>query len=310
MIQSIRLNNFKAFYSEFFFRPDNLSFLLYGANGAGKSSIYDALKVFLFKGEYDDLITRGSTPEEDIQFKQDFWRVFNNRKTNTQFSILINESTRENFDREKENVFMMSIDDVSHGETISLKDIILGLTFDYSGDKLQFCQSNYEFIADNVNDQLANQFRENFSISITRQNSYDVRFEFPDKGISAIREYKSYLNEARINLVIILISLSIAELCRVHSKDNIIILDDIISSLDVTNRLFLLNYMITEFSSCQFFFLTHNIHLYNLFMYLVNETHKLNHKWTYKNIYEFDQEHKLLDQSTPNQSTIKEFFSR
>ena len=44
----LRLKNFKA-HKELDIKFDNKSFLLYGDNGAGKSSIYEALKVKFFE---------------------------------------------------------------------------------------------------------------------------------------------------------------------------------------------------------------------------------------------------------------------
>ena len=47
-MNSLKIENFKA-HKNLLIEAKNRNFLLYGDNGAGKSSIYDAIKICFFK---------------------------------------------------------------------------------------------------------------------------------------------------------------------------------------------------------------------------------------------------------------------
>lgn len=47
-MNSLFLHNFKAFKDDFSLNPDGDNVLLYGENGAGKSSLFEGLKLFYF----------------------------------------------------------------------------------------------------------------------------------------------------------------------------------------------------------------------------------------------------------------------
>ncbi len=58
-MKNLKLKNFKAYREEFEELPDkvlkidNNNLLLYGENGSGKSSIYEAIKVIFFKNKLE-----------------------------------------------------------------------------------------------------------------------------------------------------------------------------------------------------------------------------------------------------------------
>lgn len=63
-IDSIKVERFKAFKDETVFNIGKHNLLIYGENGAGKSSLYDALKVVFFYKRISDDHRVGVTPEE------------------------------------------------------------------------------------------------------------------------------------------------------------------------------------------------------------------------------------------------------
>ena len=72
-MKKLIIKNFKAYQNETTINFDNKNFLLYGENGAGKSSIYEALKIIFFYDRVASNIESAETEEEQMQFNEDFW---------------------------------------------------------------------------------------------------------------------------------------------------------------------------------------------------------------------------------------------
>jgi len=94
-------------------------------------------------------------------------------------------------------------------------------------------------------------------------------------------------------LVILALLFSTIEVTKENTKKNVLILDDFITSLDVSNRTFLMRYILEVFSEFQILILTHNVYFYNLIIYLVNDIYKIKDKWQFANLYEIGNEHKI-----------------
>ena len=48
-IETIKINNYKAFYGNHEIKLSGKNLLVYGENGSGKSSFYNALNIFFIK---------------------------------------------------------------------------------------------------------------------------------------------------------------------------------------------------------------------------------------------------------------------
>ena len=78
MINKIDLQNFKA-YKNLQLNLGNRNLLIYGDNGAGKSSLYEALKLTFFKNRIEsENIKDSSIFQEYENNKQSFYKSFNN----------------------------------------------------------------------------------------------------------------------------------------------------------------------------------------------------------------------------------------
>lgn len=308
MIQSIQLKSFKAFSSRFLLNLSNQSQLLYGANGAGKSSIFEALKVAFFYDKLSDGVESASTKEEQEEYNKEFWSKYNNSLRKEPFEVKINGSDFDDLDRASFSVFMLSIDDIKVSKSrVNFKDILSGLFYDCPTSLEELCSEESILIQEHVNECLSREFREDFQIEIDIQNDYDIRFIWDSKGISTILDCHKYFNEARINLVITLISLAVAELSSYDKdKSNIVVLDDIITSLDVVNRSHLLLYIFERFKESQVLFLTHNVNLFNLGQYLCNDILDEEQPYVYNSLYEYNGEHRLINNSELDSKAIRE----
>ena len=304
-MDTLKITNFKAhqYLEEIKFNQKN--FLLYGDNGAGKSSIYEALKLCFFKDRVEKDIPVSSTPEEESQYKQDFYSIYNNKINNSNFEIKINTQNYDSFSTLNYKVYMLNLEDTIFDKTIKLKDLYDNVFFDLPSFE-SFTEMNatgqrlFAMTRTKIDDiqEKANNFLtfclEDIKIEIDSSDDYSIKIKSDERNITNTKEIKKYFNEGKINLVIFALLFSAIEVSKDESKKNILILDDFITSLDMANRTFLMRYIFDTFKDFQIVIFTHNVYFYNLIMYLINdkicETSK---EWQFANLYEIGKEHKI-----------------
>jgi len=144
-------------------------------------------------------------------------------------------------------------------------------------------------IEDKVN-QLLEEFKEDIFIKI--DDSYNVIIVDEKRNIQENNRYLNlYFNEAKLNLVVLLLIFVSIEFISNKDKKSIVVLDDFITSLDIANRTFILKYILETFNTenYQLIALTHNLEFFNLIKYILTE--KLvntDTKWQYKQLYEIN----------------------
>jgi len=273
------------------------NFLLYGDNGAGKSSIYEAIKIIFFKDRISEEIPSANTEEEQEQINSDFWSQYNNKISNENFEININDSSYLEFSIDDYQTFMFSLDELFIEDSIKLDNLLTKLYFNLNSDIDVFCSSNYQTIEDGVNSSLQS-FRENIKIEIDKEDDYTIKVIDTHRNLESKVEIKKYFNEAKLNLITLLLIFESIKVSKDDALNKILVLDDFITSLDVANRTFLMQYIFDNFKDFQILLFTHNVYFYNLIMYLINDIYlkdnQLNKdRWTFANLYEIDNSHKL-----------------
>jgi energy-coupling factor transporter ATP-binding protein EcfA2 len=315
-MQSLYLENFKAFREEFNNLPekkleiDGKNFLLYGENGSGKSSIYEAIKIIFFRERLENSIPSASTPEEKEQNRDDFWSKYNNKKQGSDFKIKINDTDCINFSVEEYQPFMISIDKFCIEERIELSKLLENFDLSIS-DIEDFCSTKYKEIENNINTKLE-EFREkNIKITIDNEDDFSIKIEDTSRDLKSKDEVRKYFNEAKLNLIILLLLFESIKLAQNSTKKKILVLDDFITSLDISNRTFLMKYIFYTFSEFQLFIFTHNVYFYNLIMYMVNDIEKNSNRWKYVNLYEINGEHRIyIKDGIERVADIKNYFNQ
>jgi ABC-type dipeptide/oligopeptide/nickel transport system, ATPase component len=291
-MRKLQLKYFKAFKDELIIDFANKNFLLYGENGSGKSSIFEALKIIFFKSKIDASIPNASTPEEQQQITNDFWSKYNNKVTNRNFEIKVNDIGFESFSSGNYQVFMVSLEDTRINNSLKLS-LLLKKFYLNIPDLDLFCFTNYATIQEEVN-KTVHSFNETFQIEIDNEDDFSVKFIDPIKRIESKVDINVYFNEAKLNLVVLLLIFQAIKISQLSSKKRILILDDFITSLDASNRTFLLKYILTKFPQFQILIFTHNVSFYNLVVYMTSEIYKgKTNIWHYANIYEINNSSKL-----------------
>lgn len=304
-MNTLKINKFKAFNNEIILGLDNKSILIYGENGAGKSSIYEAIKVLFFKNRLEKhLELEAITPEYLIQAKNDFWSNFNNKnEPSIQFEISVNDTDYTMFNADNYQLSMISLTEIFYSED-KLNLLVLLQNAYLNLDVEIICSEYYKYIEVEVNDLLS-AFQENIKIEIDKQDDYNIKITDDTRGLTTKSEIKRYFNEAKLHLIKLLLlfeSIRFGE--NIDKPKRILVLDDFITSLDIANRTFLVKYILSKFDKYQVVILTHNITFFNLIIYLINDVFKVNQSWKIANIYEIKNKHKLILKNN-NQSADK-----
>ena len=282
-MKKLNLKSFKA-HKELEIIFDEKSFLLYGDNGAGKSSIYDALKIEFFRDKIEESIETSSFAEEVSQEdKHEFFRKYNNTNLNNDFEINLEKKTNIEY-----QIFMLNLEDTEFGNYLNLLKLIENIYFQIPDS----FSSKYQEIETRANELLV-YFKEDITIRIDNEDNYSIKITDEQRKLSDIKDIKRYFNEAKLNLVVFALLFSIIEIFEDEDKKRVLILDDFITSLDMSNRTFLMKYILETFGAFQMIILTHNVYFYNLIRYLINGIYEVGSQWKIANLYETVDNHKV-----------------
>jgi energy-coupling factor transporter ATP-binding protein EcfA2 len=294
-IDRIKLSNYKFFHGDFELAVNGKNLLIYGENGSGKSSIYRALE-YLAKTRFDSITKErnvfAETGEPQIEF------AFTNGQTLTVDVDLTELAPAFDFLRGL-SVFVPLLDykkllkvhysPTGNGDSINIYNMFREIYKDYpyeQGRKLSAITDFNEYFnalkAITNGDLLAeintlikffdpkfkiSQFA--FKVETTPDGRPEplVAIEI-DYWENPIERYHLFLNEARLSaLAISIYFASIRRLLGTLKGDSlkILALDDLLISLDMSNRLKLLEILKSEFNDFQIFFFTHDKELFELY---------------------------------------------
>lgn len=287
-MDNLKIKDFKVFSAQIEIFLDGKNILLYGENGSGKSSIFEALKIIFLRDILEKRrISITATPEEEVQIKNDLYNSYNNKNSTTPFCLEINNTDYKLFDTNNYQVFMISPEILSIGTTISLKDILESLWFKIDGDVDVIMNEWHEIIALEVTQQMLNLFREDIEITFDATDDFKCIVSDLQKNLYRRDDLNSSFNEAKLHLIKLLIIFNIVKISSKIAPDikKILVLDDFITSLDVANRTFLIRYIMDEFQEFQKIILTHNVSFYNLTKYAICQISKESEKWSWLNLY-------------------------
>ena len=298
-LSRFEIESFKAFKDATAFELDGRSLLVYGENGAGKSSVYEALKLTFFYQRIKDANSPGATPEE----KQQRWESYLSGKYNNRgggdFSIKVGNDDYLTFissnDYADYHVSMISNENIQINSSISYKDLLHNVYFDGDVDQILGDEAKTKKIAEAVNKDLEDAFKEiGVKVAISHEDDLKCAMKGPWGEDTYIENIRDYFNEAIINLVVLVLLFNTIKVLeeKGNGKVNILILDDIITSLDASNRMLLMRYVQKEFPEYQKFIFTHNISFYNLWLYTIGQF-KQSVNWVAYNIYDCAGKHKI-----------------
>lgn len=208
------------------------------------------------------------------------------------------------------NIDVESIFPSNTKDNLNLANILKNAFIDCE-DIDSFVSSNVGEIIREVNKSLSQDFIETINIG-QENNDFDIYVEDVDAKLRASEGLHAIFNEAKLNLVRLLLILESILLLKATdiTKHKILVLDDVVTSLDASNRLYITKYLLAKFSDFQKVILTHNIGFNNLFVNQIKSQNKEN-EWNFENLYQTNCGANLYDYNELKTSKdIKREFER
>lgn len=299
-IDSIRLKNYKFFHGDFELPVGGSNLLVYGENGSGKSTVYKALEL-LTKNSFDEFdenlsIFAGADDEVVVAFG------FSDGGELVVSKDLDLEGIREEIRNRLNGLAVFSpmldykkmlkvhyVPDMNGGP-LNLYSMFRSLLKDYPVEKgrlndlrnvSEYFNELEKILKNDLLEDINRYLKIYFNADI-KLISFETSTEFDDETEKAIpivnleidykdhpiKKYHTFLNEARLSALAISIYLvTIKKLFVTLKKESLklLVLDDLLISLDMGNRMKLLEILKNEFADFQIFFFTHDRELFGLY---------------------------------------------
>ena len=308
-IKKVELKNFK-FHKDLDFEIKKQNCLIYGENGTGKSSIYEALysvfKTYFRNNSFDfnKFKTNNSSDELGVKVildedeliipNEDYTLPLNINKENKKTIYFANQDLLESLIGDETNFYLVIENHLSkyfeklnklYQEQEDKKNLI-------EFTKLELFLKE---ISTETNKIIELSFEEEFIISFqTTFYEYDfIKDEYIKPFIKLQIDEKNKLklnfNEAKLKLTSIAIFFALIKLEEGENNTNplkLLVLDDFLTSLDMANRHYIIEYILSDngFKDYQKIILTHNLQFYNLIVKLLNRRAENGH-WDTKHIF-------------------------
>lgn len=299
-MEKIEINKFKAFNTRIalILEPEKKNLLLYGENGSGKSSIFEAIKLIFYKERLlNSRISVGASEEQKNAEEESFYNSYRHRSVNSSIEIKVNNSDFHFFNTANYHCYMLSHIDISYMsykieddkiknvDIINLKKILENLFFP-EFDTEDFCNRYKNEVINEVNNALENDFIETLRIGL-ENDDLDIFLEDELHHLRESNGLSTMFNEAKLHLVVTLLLLSIILKLEQNNpaSHKLIVLDDIVNSLDSSNRKFMMKYLLSKFSDFQKIIFTHNIGFNNIAEDIIKNKEGEIAKWQTMNLY-------------------------
>ena len=286
MINNLKLDHFKAFREPAELVLDGKNVLVYGENGAGKSSLYQALKIiFHRKRVFDAQIAPTVTdPQDRRNAEKDVLGQYNYQLTPlTDFTLEIDGSDYKTYTPTGIDVCMVSRDDILAEDVIDvvklLKKSIVGIA-----DAEKFVADKKETLESYINIFLKDYFYEDnltVSLKFVRPNWFLSIKDASRDSTGRFEKLTEYYNEAKLHTIKLLLLLTAALYNGSDGRgdDRVLVLDDVISSMDAANRTMFIELLADFFMDYQKIVFTHSISFFNLADYAFSTVHQQRDEW-------------------------------
>lgn len=290
-MESLSIYKFKAFDDAIEITTSNRkNILLCGENGAGKTSVFDALRyVFYHERMMSIGIEVGDTPIDKAAKKQQNEDSYVNKKhMGESIEIKFNGSDCQTLNYDDYEVYMISQEDIRNKSSINLREVLYHAYITHKSAEV-FLTGYAEDTVRFVNETLINKFGDNIQVEIIDEE-LNCKLKGSD-GLESKDDLQKYFNEAKLSIVFLLILFSYIRASSSQHKRRILVLDDVITSMDMAYRISLIKYIMDEFVEYQKIIFTHSPAFFNLFAYFINTKKAESTSWIQCQLYAVDGAH-------------------
>lgn len=310
-MNNLKVSHFKCFDSQVELNlPDNSNLLLCGENGAGKSSLFEAIKFVFYRDKMlPNVLGIAGPAATNGGLQAQKRKYFNRRNPQTPFEIQVDSEDYENYNVAETDAFFISCEDLKKHDKISLDEIFSTLYF-----PSEVIARKNEFWSDEflqyVNDSLHDDFFEQVHLVIQQGDGYCFKVIDESNGIDECNHLGESYNEAKLDIILLSIFFQIIIFSQVPAEHHkLLVMDDIINSLDMANRGLVAKFIMTHFQDCQILLFTHNVSFYNLFSYAISNYNNRIDTWQKRLLYEIGDARVLVkDESPETVASIKADF--
>lgn len=276
-MQNLTVENFKAFREKLELKcPNEENVLIYGENGSGKTSLYEAFHLYYFK----DKIFRERIPANVVVGRADeeeaVVKSFSFDRTNDPMVLSVDGVAYTGYTPATEQVFLITYSDLhpqnENEDLICIKKMIENACYKFDSSMANWFDTDAEQeIVDNTNKTLEDVFYiKGLKLRVSQTGDEICTLENTDRIQNKKENLRRYFNEAILHLVRFVILME--SIAMVWNKRNhaIIVLDDCFNSLDAANRTFVMRYFFKETKGMQKIVLTHNLSYYNLMSHILS----------------------------------------
>lgn len=301
MINHLKLEHFKAFKTPAELDLDGKNVLIFGENGAGKSSLYQALKIIfhrkrIFDAEIEPTVT---DPQDRRNAENDVLTRYNYQHTPlTNFTLEIDGTDYKAYNTAGYDVSMISRDDILADDVIDVADLLSSSIVGIADPKV-FIEAKKETIEQLVNSFLKNNFYEdNLTVSLTFNNPrWIITVKDTARDTRGRNErLTEYFNEAKLHIIKLLVLLTavLYNGAKERGDKQVLVLDDVITSMDAANRTLFIELLRKYFADYQKIVFTHSISFFNLAEHAFSIAYQQRDSWRLFQIVEHKEDSEIV----------------
>ena len=266
--------------------PNNNNLAIYGDNGSGKTSLFDAIRLWFFGQDLilPEISQNTLAPERASIIGA--WLDKQQCKFGGDIDIRIDNTPLNVSNPTSIPTFMLKGSMLSYIEDIQLSKLISYKTCHAVG---RISDVDCPVLIRRVKLILEKYFLDELDIQLSEHDPDLIKLVDHNRNIELTFDLHSSFNEAQIRIVRLLIFL---EYARLYTENNptadrkpLLVLDDFITSIDVVNRLNIMRYLMEKFTTFQIILLTHNVSYFNLIYYFTSEHNPQNTQWKFGNLF-------------------------
>lgn len=305
MINNLKIEHFKAFRDMAELKVEDKNVLIFGENGAGKSSLFQALKLVFHRKKIIELhnITSITDLNERQRAENDFLNSYNHQQSPlTNFNIEINGVDYKLFNTSGYAVSMISRDDIRVEDKIDVAKV-LGEALVGIADPATFIIDTKDTIETLVNHFLKEYFfEENMTVELVyNKPNWFLRITDSNRGnLTRYENLTEFFNEAKLHIIKILLLFTavLYNGAKERGDIRILVLDDVITSMDAANRTLFVRLLNKYFGEYQMVVMTHSISFFNMADYSLSIAYGQKADWKRYQIVEHDGSSEIMEKES------------